>query len=555
MPYKITTGDQLIYDSQNKNGYPCIEPILNMELGEAGNLSFTLLPGHPMRKLMREMQTFVSVYQDDIVDPIFYGRVLMAEEDIIGQLNLTCEGALTFLLDSEMDPGTYTETISEFFARCINAHNALVEEAKQFQVGEVIHDQANVTMEFKMEGYNQTRQVLDNLLIKKIGGFLNVRYQDGNRYLDLIQVFQGLSNQPIRVGQNVITLQKRTNGENIFTVLRPIGDNNLTIENITVSDLLTGVTLVNGAYLAENESEEETPAEITSAIVVAQSGSTVNLRSSKSTSSSVLVQVPLGTEVPVLDHSDDEWWQVTYNNNTGYMMTEFLQPVLSNSSEVVTNDEEWCYTSNFISIEGDKYYTSGPSPVKVIYYDSNHAILYAEEENREGTSLHYLKTPDDAAYIKLSFKAEYATDQQLHEGKLPILVKYDAGLKMLLLPERRAKYGQIVHSEKFSDVTTAQELYEAALKWLSIHFASLPLSIECNVIDLHLLNPNIRAFKIGDIYDSIEGFADEIMTIASKKINMEDPADDHIILKNMSELFGANVGSSTGSLSSKFAKR
>lgn len=481
MRYKILSGDRIIYDSLDKYAYPCIEPELNLELGEAGSLSFVLLPGHPMRNVMREMQTFVSAYQDDETDPIFYGRVLIAEEDLMGRLDLTCEGALTFLLDSEMEPGTYNETISDFFARCVTAHNSLVEEAKQFEVGVVDHDDAEKTMEFKLEGYNQTRSVLDSLLVKKHGGFLNVRYEGGHRYLDFIQVFRKITNQPIRTGYNLKNVQKRTNGENVFTILRPLGKDDLTIENASVSNMLNSLTLESGKYLTEDEEDPGTVIEV--------------------------------------------------------------------------DDADWCYTDDYISVEADSTYTTGPSPIKAIFYDENYDYLYMIDDVSETSALHYLHTSDDTAYIKLAFKEEYASEQQLHEGKRPILTKFDAGSKMIILPERRAKYGQIIHTERFSEITTAQELYEEAIKWLSRRYATLPISIDCGIVDMHLLNPNVKSFEVGTVYDSIEDFANEIMTICSLKRDMENPANDQLTLKNMAELFGTDGGGGAGgTMSSKYAK-
>lgn len=553
--YTILSGNRMIYDSRNKNYYPCTEPELNLEMGEAGSLSFTLLPGHPMRNSMKEMQTFVAAYQDDETNPIFYGRVLMAEEDLYGRLALTCEGALTFLLDSEMEPGTYTETITAFFTRCVEEHNSMVEEAKQFEVGIVEHDDANASMEFKLEGYNQTRNVLDNLLVKKHGGFLRVRYQNGQRYLDFIQVFINISNQPLKVGYNLQNVQKHTNGENIFTILRPLGKDDLTIANASVSNLLTGATLVHGKYLTEPEESSTVLTVPYFATVVAESGSTVNLRQSPSTSSSIIVRVPLGQEVEVFDDSTHEgWWQVEYDGNTGYMMSQFLTPTgVTNEEEV--EDEDWCYTSDYISVDSDAIYTSGPGPVKVNCYDSDHGFLYMQEDGNETSTLHYIRTPAAAAYVKVSFKEEYATEQQLHKGKLPILTKFDVGSKTIILPERRAKYGQIIHSERFSEITDAQQLYNEAIKWISRRYATLPLSLDCGIVDMHLLNPNIKAFDIGDVYDSIEGFANEIMTVCSIKKDMENPANDQLTLKNMAEIFGTDGGGgASGSMSSKYAK-
>ena len=60
------------------------------------------------------------------------------------------------------------------------------------------------------------------------------------------------------------------------------------------------------------------------AIVVAESGSTVKLRQKPSTSCSLYWDIPVGTEVDVLERGA-EWSDVTTGTLTGWMMNEFLQ--------------------------------------------------------------------------------------------------------------------------------------------------------------------------------------------------------------------------------------
>lgn len=59
------------------------------------------------------------------------------------------------------------------------------------------------------------------------------------------------------------------------------------------------------------------------AIVTANSGATVNMRSAKSTNSTILVSVPLKKIVAVLEEGS-EWTKIEYNGKIGYMMTKFL---------------------------------------------------------------------------------------------------------------------------------------------------------------------------------------------------------------------------------------
>ena len=59
------------------------------------------------------------------------------------------------------------------------------------------------------------------------------------------------------------------------------------------------------------------------AIVVAQSGSTVNLRKSPSLKGTLLTRVPLGNIVTITAPGE-EWASVTYGGYKGYMMAKFL---------------------------------------------------------------------------------------------------------------------------------------------------------------------------------------------------------------------------------------
>ena len=61
-------------------------------------------------------------------------------------------------------------------------------------------------------------------------------------------------------------------------------------------------------------------------LVIADSGKTVNLREKPSKTSKVLMAVPVGTEVDILEEGET-WSNVQYKDMTGYMMSQFIIPV------------------------------------------------------------------------------------------------------------------------------------------------------------------------------------------------------------------------------------
>ena len=66
-----------------------------------------------------------------------------------------------------------------------------------------------------------------------------------------------------------------------------------------------------------------TPSTGSEAIVVAQSGSTVNLRVGPSKKNRLIARVPLGSLVTILSPGE-EWCRIEWNKFKGYMMAEFL---------------------------------------------------------------------------------------------------------------------------------------------------------------------------------------------------------------------------------------
>ena len=60
--------------------------------------------------------------------------------------------------------------------------------------------------------------------------------------------------------------------------------------------------------------------------VVAKSGDTVRMRANASSSASVLKSIRLGEIVDVVAELDG-WHKIVYNNQTGYMMNQFLEKV------------------------------------------------------------------------------------------------------------------------------------------------------------------------------------------------------------------------------------
>ena len=63
--------------------------------------------------------------------------------------------------------------------------------------------------------------------------------------------------------------------------------------------------------------------------VIAPSGKNVNLRKNPSKNSAIVLKINLGETVTIIGREND-WYKVTYNSTTGYMMKEFLSRLEKN---------------------------------------------------------------------------------------------------------------------------------------------------------------------------------------------------------------------------------
>ena len=236
--YRIVCSNQAIFDPSRMDELPVVEAKLSQQLNQAGSIRFVLPSGHPMYGIPESMADYVTAYDGD--DEIFYGRILTAGlPTFTGQITYECEGALTFLMDSEVTPSrtTITKTLQEFFEWCIQQHNADIgnDSRRTFQLGNVTVPDKNKTVNFQITSYTQTKTVIENNLLNVYGGCLKVRYVNGVRYLDWLEHYSNTVNpQAITIGENVIDKAFTHSGENLYTVIRPVGKNGLLLDTPTI---------------------------------------------------------------------------------------------------------------------------------------------------------------------------------------------------------------------------------------------------------------------------------------------------------------------------------
>lgn len=230
--YTIYADDTLLYLPGDEE-LCVLSPVLETQCNAAGTLTFVLLPEHPLYSALHKMRTRIDVRQDDEI--IWRGRVLETETDFYRQKTVTCEGELTYLVDSVLHPyklADYDGTAAGLFRLYLTRHNEAVSEAQQFQIGNV---DIETLSSVENTGYGNTWDEISDNLIDIHGGFLRIRHEDGARYLDWTKESGTSCGQVIRFGENLLDLSEYVSASEVVTCLIPYAgqsDSKITISSV-----------------------------------------------------------------------------------------------------------------------------------------------------------------------------------------------------------------------------------------------------------------------------------------------------------------------------------
>ena len=77
---------------------------------------------------------------------------------------------------------------------------------------------------------------------------------------------------------------------------------------------------VSSQYVTLNNDSSQPPTNITYGVTTTN----LNMRSSASTSSSIIATIPKGTKIEILEKNSNGWYKVKYNNKTGYASSDYI---------------------------------------------------------------------------------------------------------------------------------------------------------------------------------------------------------------------------------------
>ena len=222
--YEILSSAGLIWQPRTHIGTSTVlSAKTSLEVNKAGSLAFTMPPVHPRFDQLQKLSTECWVLQDG--EEIFRGRVLYSDRGISNCRDIFCEGIRTVLNDETLRPGdlgadgTYSGTAAGLIDLLCAAYNARQTGAVPFARGTV---EDFGTVEYEAQDYPQIGAVLDQM-VEKYGGYVTVRRVEGQNLIDYTVDCGTAGAQAIRFADNLLDLKEHITGEEVYTVVIPLG--------------------------------------------------------------------------------------------------------------------------------------------------------------------------------------------------------------------------------------------------------------------------------------------------------------------------------------------
>lgn len=250
MIYRVYCDGNLLYHSR-MGSLMIHDPSIELEVNKTGSFEFTVQQDHPYYDLIKKLKSIITVYQDDFL--LFRGRVLNDEVGWHNERQISCEGELAFLLDSIQRPYDFTGSITDFLSMLITSHNAQVDAEKRFTLGNVTVTDPNDYIVRSDIDYTSTWEVVQKKLLDLLGGYIIGRHEGETHYLDYLSSIDVLSPQKIAFGKNLLDLKRIRKGEDIATVIIPLGaklkddEERDTDVRLTIESVNDGVDFVEDA--------------------------------------------------------------------------------------------------------------------------------------------------------------------------------------------------------------------------------------------------------------------------------------------------------------------
>ena len=236
--YKIKYNDAVICTPQFKE-FAAIAGKLQEGLNAVSVFSFTLPPKHLYLDSIEGRNGLVKLYDDDNV--LFIGDIVNRKENFDCTTEIECQDALGWLNDVVFVKPTFNGAIENYWAYLLGRYNSEASEWRKINIGTVTV-QGNISINHDTEFLTIFDLVSE--LTQLSGGYVSVRYEGEEIFLDYLAQANTESDQSILFGTNLINLEDFVSEEQIFSRIYPRGKDGLDISSVNdgLTYLANGIT-------------------------------------------------------------------------------------------------------------------------------------------------------------------------------------------------------------------------------------------------------------------------------------------------------------------------
>ena len=237
--YRIKYNNSTIFDPYDDDEV-VTDAKLTQEVNAAAYLDFTISPKHPLYDTVKERDGVVTLEwlsNDDSEEDekLFEGIIDAITINFYGYKEISCVSAMDYLNDTVVRPYstvageqalTAPSSIEGYFQWLIDQHNShVIDSKKRFGVGinQGASMRRNDFIYRSSTSHPTTSEEISNQILETLGGYLVMRYEDGNNVLDLYSDVHEMNAQIIDFGVNLLDFTKTIDTADQYTALIPQG--------------------------------------------------------------------------------------------------------------------------------------------------------------------------------------------------------------------------------------------------------------------------------------------------------------------------------------------
>ncbi|WP_346208400.1 phage tail spike protein [Caldifermentibacillus hisashii] len=228
--YKVTIindGVSTVIHSPYVNDLKLPVGTIKKEINKIDTFNFGFYLNNPAYGKIKPLKTLINILNLKTGKYEFEGRVLGPSKnmDSNGLLDESyeCEGELGYLHDSVQKHREFRGSPKELLTELLTYHNSQVEGYKQFQVGNVTVIDPNDYVYLYTSAEKTTFETIKEKLIDRLGGELQIRKENGVRFLDYLERVGEDKSTEIKLAKNLLSMSVDVDPTDIITRLTPLG--------------------------------------------------------------------------------------------------------------------------------------------------------------------------------------------------------------------------------------------------------------------------------------------------------------------------------------------